>query len=114
MGALSQHKKMPQGHGFLRNVSKYLPGATGGRRRKTRRRRRHRGKDFDEALKRVIAQHRRFRIAMGDKRFKKTKGLVKCTRKGKGKRTAKIYHRRKCRKNERRVATGGRRTRRRR
>jgi len=74
------------------------------RRRRTRRRRRRRiGKDKRQ-LKRVQAQYRRFKIATGDKRFKKTKGLVKCTRVSKGRRTARIYHRRKCRKNERRLS----------
>ena len=34
---------------------------------------------------------------------KKIKKMVKCTRVSKGKRTARIYHRRKCRKNERRI-----------
>jgi len=38
-----------------------------------RRRRRHRGKDFDKELRRVIAQHRRYQIAHGDKRFKANK-----------------------------------------
>ena len=33
----------------------------------------------------------------------KIKKMVKCTRVSKGKRTARIYHRRKCRKNERRI-----------
>jgi len=77
----------------------------GRRRRRTRKRRRRRriGKDKRQ-LKRVQAQYRRFKIATGDKRFKKPKGLVKCTRVSKGKRTARIYHRRKCRKNERRLS----------
>ena len=79
----------------------------GGKTRKKRRRRRHKkGKDFDKALKRVIAQHRRAQIARGDKRFKATKGLVKWSRPNKTKRknriyyiTKKQYRKRKTRKN---------------
>ena len=66
------------------------------RRRRTRRRRRHRkGKDFDAALKRVIAQHRRYQIARGDKRFKATRGLVKWSRPNKTKRKNRIYYRKR-------------------
>ena len=86
----------------------------GGRRRKTRRRRRRKkrtrrqrrrriGNDKRQ-LKRLATQYRRFKIAQGDKRFKKPKSLVKCTRVSKGKKTTRIYHRRKCRKNERRLS----------
>ena len=73
------------------------------KKRKRHTRRRRIGKDKRQ-LKRVQAQYRRFKIETGDKRFKKPKGLVKCTRVSKGKRTARIYHRRKCRKNEKRVS----------
>ena len=60
------------------------------------RRRRHRkGKDFDAALKRVIAQHRRYQIARGDKRFKATRGLVKWSRPNKTKRKNRIYYRKR-------------------
>lgn len=72
------------------------------KKRKRRTRRRRIGKDKRQ-LKRLQAQYRRFKIATGDKRFKKIKKMVKCTRVSKGKRTARIYHRRKCRKNERRI-----------
>ena len=66
------------------------------RKRRTRRRRRHRkGKDFDAALKRVIAQHRRSQIARGDKRFKATRGLVKWSRPNKTKRKNRIYYRKR-------------------
>ena len=68
------------------------------KKRKRHTRRKRIGNDKRQ-LKRLQTQYRRFRIAMGDKRFKKTKGLVKCTRASKG----RIYYRRKCRKNERRI-----------
>ena len=78
----------------------------GGRRRKRKTRRRHRkGKDFDAALKRVIAQHRRYQIARGDKRFKATRGLVKWSRPNKTKRKNRIYYRK--RKTRRRRRGGG-------
>ncbi len=75
------------------------PTKTGGgrkrRRRGTRRRRRHRGKDFDKELRRVIAQHRRYQIARGDKRFKATKGLIKWSRPNKTKRANRTYYRKR-------------------
>ena len=75
------------------------PPKTGGgrkrRRRGTRRRRRHRGKDFDKELRRVIAQHRRYQIARGDKRFKATKGLIKWSRPNKTKRANRTYYRKR-------------------
>ena len=83
------------------------------RRRTTRRRKRHRhrpGRDFDEALKRVIAQHRRYQIARGDKRFKATRGLVKWSRPNKTKRPNRVYYRkRKTQKHRRRRRRGRRR-----
>ena len=59
------------------------------------RRRRHRGKDFDKELRRVIAQHRRYQIARGDKRFKATKGLIKWSRPNKTKRANRTYYRKR-------------------
>ena len=67
----------------------------GGKRRSRRRRRHRKGKDFDAALKRVIAQHRRSQIARGDKRFKATKGLVKWSRPNKTKRPNRVYYRKR-------------------
>jgi len=86
------------------NAAAYAPHAaawSGGRRRTRRRHRK--GKDFDAALKRVIAQHRRYQIARGDKRFKATRGLVKWSRPNKTKRKNRIYYRkRKTRRRRRR------------
>jgi len=65
-----------------------------GGKRRTRRRRRHRN-DFDKELKRVIAQHRRYQIARGDKRFKATKGLVKWSRPNKTRRPNRMYYRKR-------------------
>lgn len=70
------------------------------RRRKTKRRRRRRRRrrhthDFDKELKRVIAQHRRYQIARGDKRFKATRGLVKWSRPNKTSRANRIYYRKR-------------------
>jgi len=70
-------------------------GGTGASKGGGRRRRRHRGKDFDKHLKRVIAQHRRYQIARGDKRFKATKGLVKWSRPNKTKRANRVYYRKR-------------------
>jgi hypothetical protein len=83
-------------------------GGTGASKGGGRRRRRHRGKDFDKHLKRVIAQHRRYQIARGDKRFKATKGLVKWSRPNKTKRANRVYYRkRKTRRRRRRRRAGG-------
>ena len=64
------------------------------KRRRRRTRRRHRN-DFDKELKRVIAQHRRYQIARGDKRFKATKRLVKWSRPNKTKRKNRVYYRKR-------------------
>ena len=69
-------------------------------RRKRRRSRYRRG--FDKELKRVIAQHRRYQIARGDKRFKATKKLVKWSRPNKTKRKNRIYYRKRKKKISRR------------
>ncbi len=72
----------------------------GKRRRRTRKKRRRIGKNKKE-MKRLESQYRRFRIAKGDKRFKGTKNLVKWSRKstskrkGKKKRSRRIYHRKR-------------------
>ena len=87
------------------------PLMRGGRRRTRRRHRK--GKDFDAALKRVIAQHRRYQIARGDKRFKATRGLVKWSRPNKTKRKNRIYYRKR-KTRRRRRKTRRRRSRRRR
>ena len=67
---------------------------------KTRRRRRRKTR---KQIKQLIRYHKKAQIAKGDKRFKAAKGLKRCVRisKGKRKRTKRIYHRRKCRRNER-------------
>ena len=75
--------------------SKTRRRSTRRRRRRRRRRRHHPGRDFDEALKRVIAQHRRYQIARGDKRFKATRGLVKWSRPNKTKRPNRVYYRKR-------------------
>ena len=64
------------------------------KRRRRRTRRRHRN-DFDKELKRVIAQHRRYQIARGDKRFKATRRLVKWSRPNKTKRKNRVYYRKR-------------------
>ncbi len=89
------------GRGFTRAVHQkdgqvqmgtQLAGSSGGTGHKggARRRRRHRGKDCDKHLTRVIAQHRRYQIARGDKRFKATRGLVKWSRPNKTKRANRV------------------------
>ena len=65
---------------------------------KTRRRRRKTRKQ----IKQLIRYHKKAQIAKGDRRFKAAKGLKRCVRVGKKKgRTKRIYHRKKCRGNER-------------
>lgn len=82
-------------------------GGTGASKGGGRRRRRHRGKDFDKHLKRVIAQHRRYQIARGDKRFKATRGLVKWSRPNKTKRANRVYYRKRKSRRRRRRKGGG-------
>jgi len=81
--------------------TKLLNMFSGGRRTR-RRRRRLRHRLDDKELKRVIAQHRRFQIARGDKRFKATKRLVKWSRPNKTSRSNRIYYRKRKKRTRRR------------
>ena len=109
-GGFEDYKGKREANALMNHIKTVLTAQRGGRkkrrhrtprrrrkktRRKRRRRRHRKGTDFDRELKRVIAQHRRFQIARGDKRFKATKGLVKWTRPGKTGRTKRIYYRKR-------------------
>ena len=77
-------------------------------RRKTKRRRRRRRRRIghdEKELKRVIAQHRRYQIARGDKRFKATRGLIKWSRPNKTRRANRNYYRRRKKRTTRKAQT---------